>query len=210
MDLEMDAPVATQEGPAEITAVVENGAIDGVATEGGSAEGGSQNGRGRTREGGRNGRGGRRNRESTREGRAREGEELLEPRPDVGPALIVAELETMPEEQLHELAREYEIQGYTRIKRPDLIIRLLQARTEREGTVFGDGILEIIEDGFGFLRGARLLPGPDDIYVSQSQIRRFGLRTGDRVSGQVRPPKDNEKFFSLLRVEAVNGTDPET
>ncbi len=86
----------------------------------------------------------------------------------------------------------------------------MQARTEREGTVFGDGILEIIEDGFGFLRGARLLPGPDDIYVSQSQIRRFGLRTGDRVSGQVRPPKDNEKFFSLLRVEAVNGVDPET
>ena len=160
---------------------------------------------------GRNGRGSRRNRDGTRDGRPRDvAMKVLEPRPDVGPQLIVSELETMPEEQLHELAREYEIQGYTRIKRPDLIIRLLQARTEREGTVFGDGILEIIEDGFGFLRGARLLPGPDDIYVSQSQIRRFGLRTGDRVSGQVRPPKDNEKFFSLLRVEAVNGIDPET
>jgi transcription termination factor Rho len=210
MDLEMDAPVATQEGPFEVEAVVENGASTDVATEDGGADGASRNGRGRSRDG-RNGRGSRRNRDGSRDGRSRVlPEESLEPRPDVGPQLIVAELETMPEEQLHELAREYEIQGYTRIKRPDLIIRLLQARTEREGTVFGDGILEIIEDGFGFLRGARLLPGPDDIYVSQSQIRRFGLRTGDRVSGQVRPPKDNEKFFSLLRVEAVNGVDPET
>jgi transcription termination factor Rho len=113
-------------------------------------------------------------------------------------------------EELHELARQFELQGYSRMKRPDLISRLLQSRTEMEGNIFGDGVLEIIEDGFGFLRGSRFLPGADDIYVSQSQIRRFGLRTGDRVSGQVRPPKDNEKFFSLLRVEAVNGVDPET
>jgi transcription termination factor Rho len=126
------------------------------------------------------------------------------------PHLNVSELETMEMEGLYELARTFELQGYTRMKRPDLISKLLQARTELEGNIFGDGVLEIIEDGFGFLRGARLLPGPDDIYVSQSQIRRFGLRTGDRVSGQVRPPKDNEKFFSLLRVEAVNGVDPET
>jgi hypothetical protein len=163
MDLEMDAPVAMQDGPVEVEAVIENGANTGLATEDGTAEGAPRNGRGRSRDG-RNGRGSRRNREGARDGRGREvAEEILEPRPDVGPALIVSELETMPEEQLHELAREYEIQGYTRIKRPDLIIRLLQARTEREGTVFGDGILEIIEDGFGFLRGARLLPGPDDI-----------------------------------------------
>jgi transcription termination factor Rho len=126
------------------------------------------------------------------------------------PHLNVSELETMEMDGLYELARTFELQGYTRMKRPDLISKLLQARTELEGNIFGDGVLEIIEDGFGFLRGARLLPGPDDIYVSQSQIRRFGLRTGDRVSGQVRPPKDNEKFFSLLRVEAVNGVDPET
>jgi transcription termination factor Rho len=126
------------------------------------------------------------------------------------PHLNVSELETMPMDGLFDLARTFELQGYTRMKRPDLISKLLQARTEMEGNIFGDGVLEIIEDGFGFLRGARLLPGPDDIYVSQSQIRRFGLRTGDRVSGQVRPPKDNEKFFSLLRVEAVNGVDPET
>jgi len=126
------------------------------------------------------------------------------------PHLTVTELEAMPTEELYELARQFGLQGYTRMKRPDLIIALLKARTEAEGNIFGDGVLEIIEDGFGFLRGPRLLPGPDDIYVSQSQIRRFGLRTGDRVSGQVRPPKDNEKFYSLLRVEAVNGVDPET
>jgi transcription termination factor Rho len=123
--------------------------------------------------------------------------------------LTVAELDTRDTEALHELARELGVAGYIRMRRPDLITRLLQAQTERDGHTFGDGVLEIIEDGFGFLRGQRFLPGSDDIYVSQSQIRRFGLRTGDRVSGQVRPPKDNEKFFSLLRVEAVNGIDPE-
>jgi transcription termination factor Rho len=126
------------------------------------------------------------------------------------PSVIVSELENKPVEELYELAKQFELQGYSRMKRPDLISKLLQARTEMEGNIFGDGVLEIIEDGFGFLRGSRFLPGSDDIYVSQSQIRRFGLRTGDRVSGQVRPPKDNEKFFSLLRVEAVNGVDPET
>lgn len=124
--------------------------------------------------------------------------------------LAVAELNALPDTGLHDLARELGVSGYLRMRRPDLITKLLQAQTERDGHIFGDGVLEIIEDGFGFLRGERFLPGPDDIYVSQSQIRRFGLRTGDRVSGQVRPPKDNEKFFSLLRVEAVNGIDPET
>jgi transcription termination factor Rho len=124
--------------------------------------------------------------------------------------LTVAELDAKERDDLFEMARELGVSGYMRMRRPDLITRLLQAQTERDGHIFGDGVLEIIEDGFGFLRGERFLPGPDDIYVSQSQIRRFGLRTGDRVSGQVRPPKDNEKFFSLLRVEAVNGDDPET
>ena len=124
--------------------------------------------------------------------------------------LSVSELDAKEDADLFELARELQVSGYMRMRRPDLITKLLQAQTERDGHIFGDGVLEIIEDGFGFLRGERFLPGPDDIYVSQSQIRRFGLRTGDRVSGQVRPPKDNEKFFSLLRVEAVNGVDPET
>lgn len=122
----------------------------------------------------------------------------------------VAELDARTDQELHDLARELGVSGYLRLRKPDLITRLLQAQTEHDGHIFGDGVLEIIEDGFGFLRGQRFLPGSDDIYVSQSQIRRFGLRTGDRVSGQVRPPKDNEKFFSLLRVEAVNGIDPET
>ncbi len=124
--------------------------------------------------------------------------------------LTVAMLDQKEDADLFELARELQVSGYMRMRRHDLITKLLQAQTERDGQTFGDGVLEIIEDGFGFLRGQRFLPGPDDIYVSQSQIRRFGLRTGDRVSGQVRPPKDNEKFFSLLRVEAVNGEDPET
>lgn len=122
----------------------------------------------------------------------------------------VSELIAKEDADLFEMARELQVSGYMRMKRSDLIIKLMQAQTENDGHIFGDGVLEIIEDGFGFLRGERFLPGPDDIYVSQSQIRRFGLRTGDRVSGQVRPPKDNEKFFSLLRVEAVNGEDPET
>jgi transcription termination factor Rho len=125
------------------------------------------------------------------------------------PRFTVTELDQMEPEGLIELARTFDIQGFSRMKRPDLISRLLRARTEMEGNIFGDGVLEIVDEGYGFLRGQRLLPGHDDIYVSQSQIRRFGLRTGDRISGQVRPPKDNEKFFSLLRVEAVNGVDPE-
>jgi transcription termination factor Rho len=155
-----------------------------------------------------------------RERRHPQGQQSLPPRPAPtapppqpsrnGNHLNVAELENKPIEELYELARTMEIQGHSRMKRPDLISKLLQVQTEQEGNIFGDGVLEIIEDGFGFLRGPRFLHGPDDIYVSQSQIRRFGLRTGDRVSGQVRPPKDNEKFFSLLRVEAVNGVDPET
>ncbi|MDQ3614544.1 MAG: transcription termination factor Rho [Chloroflexota bacterium] len=124
--------------------------------------------------------------------------------------MSVGDLNEKSDEDLWQQAREFEVSGYMRMRRPDLVTKLLQAQTERAGHKFGDGVLEIIEDGFGFLRGTRFLPGPNDIYVSQSQIRRFGLRTGDRVSGQVRPPKDNEKFFSLLRVEAVNGIDPET
>jgi transcription termination factor Rho len=125
------------------------------------------------------------------------------------PQITIPDLESRTPEELTALASEMGITGYSRMKKPDLFLRILRAQTEQEGNVFGDGVLEIIEDGFGFLRGQRFLPSPDDIYVSQSQIRRFGLRTGDRVSGQVRPPKDNEKFYSLLRVESVNVTDPD-
>ncbi len=122
----------------------------------------------------------------------------------------VAELETKTADDLREIARSLGVTGYTRINKYDLVHRILQQQTQAQGNIYGEGVLEIIEDGYGFLRGERLLPGQEDIYVSQSQIRRFGLRTGDRVAGQVRPPKDNEKFFSMLRVEAVNGVDPET
>ncbi len=122
----------------------------------------------------------------------------------------MAELEAKTLDELRAIAREMNISGYSRLKKDDLILRILKANAEAQGFIFGGGVLEIIQDGIGFLRSVDLLPGPDDIYVSQSQIRRFGLRTGDMVIGQVRPPKETEKYFGLLRVEAVNGLDPET
>ncbi|HEX6288164.1 MAG TPA: transcription termination factor Rho [Herpetosiphonaceae bacterium] len=121
----------------------------------------------------------------------------------------IAELEMKPLSDLHELARELEIPSYARLRKQDLIMKLMHAQTEQVGNSFSSGILDIVSDGFGFLRSDRMLPGPDDVYVSQSQIRRFGLRTGDRVTGQVRPPKENERYYSLLRVELINGIDPE-
>ncbi len=124
-------------------------------------------------------------------------------------ALNYAELDSKTLADLRELAKEQTISGYTRLKKTELIFRLLRAKAEREGLIFGGGVLQIVEDGIGFLRSDHLLPGPEDVYVSQSQIRRFGLRTGDMVIGQVRPPKETEKYFGLLRVEAVNGLDPE-
>ena len=104
----------------------------------------------------------------------------------------IAELETKTLTELRDIARDLELSGYTTLKKQDLVFRLLQAHTEQQGNIFSAGVLEIVEDGFGFLRQERFLPGNMDVYVSQSQIRRFGLRTGDMVSGQVRPPKDNE------------------
>jgi len=121
----------------------------------------------------------------------------------------IAELENKTLDQLRELAKSQGISGFSRLKKQDLILRLLRAQAEAQGYDFRGGVLEIVEDGIGFLRSDHFLPGPDDIYVSQSQIRRFGLRTGDMVVGQVRPPKDTEKYYGLLRVEAVNGVDPE-
>jgi len=121
----------------------------------------------------------------------------------------IAELETKTLGELRELAKEMDISGYSRLKKYDLILRLLQAKAEQQGYIFGGGVLEIVQEGIGFLRSDHLLPGPEDVYVSQSQIRRFGLRTGDMVMGQVRPPKETERYFGLLRVEAVNGLDPE-
>ena len=124
-------------------------------------------------------------------------------------ALNIAELEMKTVDELREMAAEQGISGISRLKKQDLIFRLLRAKAEEQGHIFGGGVLEIVQEGIGFLRSDHLLPGPEDVYVSQSQIRRFGLRTGDTVIGQVRAPKDSEKYFGLLRVEAVNGLDPE-
>jgi transcription termination factor Rho len=121
----------------------------------------------------------------------------------------MAELESKTLEELRSQAKELDVSGYTKLKKSDLVLKILKTNAEAQGLIFGGGVLEIVQDGIGFLRSVDLLPGPDDIYVSQSQIRRFGLRTGDMVAGQVRPPKDTEKYFGLLRVEAVNGLDPE-
>ena len=121
----------------------------------------------------------------------------------------IAELEAKTREELMEVAREMGISGHTGLKKQELVFRLLQAQAELQGYSFGGGVLDIMDEGFGFLRQDGLKSGPGDVYVSQSQIRRFGLRTGDMVTGQVRPPKNGEKYYSLLRVEAVNGIDPE-
>jgi transcription termination factor Rho len=119
------------------------------------------------------------------------------------------ELEGKTREQLLGLAKDLELSGFTALKKEELVFRLLREHTERQGNVFRSGILEIVGDGYGFLRQNSLRPEPSDVYVAQSQIRRFALRTGDSVVGQVRLPKDSERYYSLLRVEAVNGLDPE-
>ena len=121
----------------------------------------------------------------------------------------IADLEALKLSELRELAKDQDISGFSRLKKEDLILRLLRAKAEQEGLIFGGGVLDIVDDSVGFLRTKNYLPGSDDIYVSQSQIRRFGLRSGDMIVGQVRPPKENERYFGLLRVEAVNGIDPE-
>jgi len=122
----------------------------------------------------------------------------------------ITELETKTREELLAYAKELGVSGVSALKKEELVLRLLQANAEQQGYSFRGGILEIIGEGFGFLRQTSLRPDPSDIYVSQSQIRRFSLRTGDVVSGQVRLPKDGEKYHSLLRVETVNYLDPET
>ena len=121
----------------------------------------------------------------------------------------ITELNEKKQKELAEIAKEFNVEGAAGLGQQDLITRILQAQTEVQGNIFAQGILEIVEDGFGFLRRRSLLPSPEDVYVGSSQVRRLGLRTGDFITGQTRPPKDSEKYFSLLRVEAVNGIDPE-
>ena len=112
---------------------------------------------------------------------------------------------------LMDVAKKRKIDGYSNMRKQDLIFSLLQSEIEKNGQIYGEGVLEILPDGFGFLRAPdyNYLPGPDDIYISPSQIRRFNLKTGDTVSGQIRPPKDSERYFALLKVESVNFADPD-
>ena len=123
----------------------------------------------------------------------------------------LVELKKMKISELTKMAREFRIEGASGMRKQDLIFALLQAHSERNGLIYGEGVLEILPDGFGFLRApdANYLPGPDDIYISPSQIRRFSLKTGDTIAGQIRPPKDSERYFALLKVEKVNHEDPE-
>ncbi|NLP11079.1 transcription termination factor Rho [bacterium] len=123
----------------------------------------------------------------------------------------IAELKGKKIAELNQLAQDLGVSGCTGLRKSELIFKILEEQTKKEGLIFAEGVLEVLPDGYGFLRSPdfNYLPGPDDIYVSPSQIKRFGLRTGDTVSGQIRPPKENERFFALLKVEAVNFENPE-
>ena len=128
-----------------------------------------------------------------------------------GPELNITDLKAMTMPQLNEAAEELGIEEYGGLKKQDLIFTVLQRSIEKAGSIYGEGTLEILPDGFGFLRSAdySYLPGPDDIYVSPSQIRKFALRTGDGITGHVRPPKEGERYFALLKVESVNNESPD-
>ncbi len=125
--------------------------------------------------------------------------------------LDIGKLKEMKITELNKLAKELNVNGFSGVKKQDLIFKILQAQAEKEGLMFGEGVLEILPEGFGFLRSPNYnyLPCPDDIYISPSQIRKFDLRTGDTVSGEIRPPKEGEKYFALLKVQAVNFENPE-
>src|SRR5690242_1012623 len=123
----------------------------------------------------------------------------------------IAELKEMNIAALTQIAKDLNVVGATGMRKQELIFKILQAQTEKSGLIFSEGVLETLPDGFGFLRAPdyNYLPGPDDIYVSPSQIRKFDLHTGDTVSGQIRSPKDGERYFALIKVEAVNFEPPE-
>src|SRR6266566_1057743 len=130
---------------------------------------------------------------------------------DIVQLMDIGELKEMSISKLTQIAKELDIPGATGMRKQELIFKILQAQTEKSGLIFSEGVLETLPDGFGFLRAPdyNYLPGPDDIYVSPSQIRKFDLHTGDTVSGQIRPPKDGERYFALIKVEAVNFEPPE-
>jgi transcription termination factor Rho len=126
-----------------------------------------------------------------------------------GTYLDIRELEGKKLVELYQFAKEFQIPYYGNMKKKELVFAILKAQAEKDGLMFAEGVLETMQDGYGFLRPIGYLPSSEDIYVAASQIRRFDLRTGDLVSGKVRPPKENERYFGLLHVEAVNGFSPE-
>ena len=136
---------------------------------------------------------------------------LVTERADGSTAMDIAQLKEMNISALTQVTKDLNIQGASGMRKQELIFKILQAQTEKSGFIFSEGVLETLPDGFGFLRAPdyNYLPGPDDIYVSPSQIRKFDLRTGDTVSGQVRPPKEGERYFALIKVEAVNFEHPD-
>ncbi len=178
------------------------------APRGARGAGRATRGRGR---GARNGREG--GREGSRESRLPNDDDDEEqpppPRASNVPPLNIADLERQGRDELIVVAEGLAVSEAAAMSKPELIFRILQGQAERNGTIYSGGVLAVVDDGFGFLRGDRFVPGPSDVYVSQSQVRRFGLRSGDYVTGQVRQPKDQEKYYGLLRVEAVNGIEPE-
>ncbi len=125
--------------------------------------------------------------------------------------MTISELKEKSITELSRIARSLEIPGASGLRKQDLIFKILQAQSEKEGHIFAEGVLEILPDGYGFLRSPdyNYLPGPDDIYVSPSQIRKFDLKTGDTISGNVRPPHEGEKYFALVKIEAINFESPE-
>ncbi len=130
---------------------------------------------------------------------------------EVNELMDISELKEMSISKLTHIAKDLDIPGATGMRKQELIFKILQAQTEKSGLIFSEGVLETLPDGFGFLRAPdyNYLPGPDDIYVSPSQIRKFDLRTGDTISGQIRPPKEGERYFALIKVEAINFEPPE-
>ena len=139
-------------------------------------------------------------------------EKALEQQKSGEKPLDVVSLKKMKISELQKMAHKFKIENVAGLKRQDLIFKVLQGQAQQSGLMFGEGVLEILEDGFGFLRSPNYnyLPSPDDIYVSPSQIRRFNLRTGDVVSGLIRPPKEGERYFALLKVELINFEDPDS
>ena len=182
-------------------------------------EGGRQDGRQEGREGRQGRQDGREGQPEAREGRQDAREARAEgPRQDGqrqdgrrGQGLNITELKDKSIQQLTQIAKDLSVAGATGMRKQELIFQILKAQTEQSGFIFSEGVLEVLPDGFGFLRAPdyNYLPGPDDIYVSPSQIRKFDLQTGDTVSGQIRPPKEGERYFALIKVEAVNFESPE-